>query len=318
MKIGNIELKKGLLLGPMAGVTDRVYRQLCQEQGCELTFTEMVSAKAISYGNQKSKLILEIGQDEEQVGVQLFGNDPYILSEMAKRIDHDGIYCFDVNMGCPVPKVVNNGEGSALMKDPKKIGAIVKALVNAVDKPISIKIRSGFSPEQINAVEVCKIAEAEGASMVTIHGRTREQYYSGKANWDVIAQAKASVSIPIIGNGDVVDGDSLKAMLEHTKCDGVMVGRAAMGNPWIFAELSAAIDGSTYIPPTIDAVIQMIQRHSQMLIEYKGEYIAMREMRKHIAWYTKGLKNATKIRAGINRVESIADVHEILEQLKNA
>lgn len=318
MKVGNIDLKNGLLLGPMAGVTDRVYRQICQEQGCDLTFTEMVSAKAIRYNNQKSKLILEIGEEEKQVGVQLFGSDPYIISEMAKKIDHDGIYCFDVNMGCPVPKVVNNGEGSALMKDPKKIGKIVDALVKAVDKPVTIKIRAGFSPETINAVDVCKIAEANGVSMITIHGRTREQYYSGKANWEIIRQAKESVKVPIIGNGDVVDGKTLKAMLEQTACDGVMVGRAAMGNPWIFKALISEIQGTTYTPPTIEDVIQMIQRHSEMLIEYKGEYIAMREMRKHIAWYTKGLKNATKIRAGINRVENIEDIQGILEQLRSA
>ncbi len=316
MRVGNVELTKGLLLGPMAGVTDRVYRQLCQEQGCELTFTEMVSAKAISYNNPKSKLILEIGEHETCVGVQLFGNDPYLISEMAKKIDHDKVACFDINMGCPVPKIVNNGEGSALMKEPKTIEKIVKALVKAVDKPVSIKIRSGFSPDLINAVEVCQRAEASGVSMITIHGRTREQYYSGQADWNVIAQAKASVNIPIIGNGDVVDGTSLRRILEQTQCDGVMIGRAAMGNPWIFAELQAEMDGRPYIPPGIDETIHMIQRHSQMLVEYKGEHIAMREMRKHIAWYTKGLRNATKIRGGINHIESLEDIQKVLEELR--
>lgn len=231
--IGNIQLDKGIFLGPMAGVTDMPYRLLCQEQGCEMTYTEMVSAKAIFYNNKKTEQLLTIGPEEKHVGVQLFGSEPELLADMAKKIDHERIALFDVNMGCPVPKVVNNGEGSALMKDPKKIGEIVRAMVKVLDKPVTIKIRTGFTEESVNVVEVCKVAEDAGVSLISIHGRTREQYYAGEANWDRIAMAKEAVSIPIIANGDVFSGDDALRILNHTGADGLMVGRGAMGNPWI-------------------------------------------------------------------------------------
>lgn len=314
MKYGNKELVHGLFLGPMAGVTDTIYRQLCQDQGCEVTYTEMVSAKAIYYNNQKTHSLLQIGDEEVNVGVQLFGREPDLIGEMAKRIDNERISSFDVNMGCPVPKVVNNGEGSALMKEPKLIGEIVSSLVKAVNKPISIKIRSGFSPDQLNAVEICKIAEACGASQVAIHGRTREQYYSGKANWDIIKEAKAAVKIPIIGNGDVAVGKDIVAIKEYTNCDGVMIGRGAMGNPWIFKEMVCALEGKLFIPPTVDEIVETILIHGKQLIDTKGEYIAMREMRKHVSWYTRGLKNATKLRHDINQVETYSDLESLIEQ----
>jgi nifR3 family TIM-barrel protein len=315
MKFGNNELEYGLFLGPMAGVTDTVYRQLCQEQGCEVTYTEMVSAKAIYYGNKKTDTLLTIEDKEFNVGIQLFGSDPELIGEMAKQIDNERISSFDVNMGCPVPKVVNNGEGSALMKNPKLIGEIVESLVKAVDKPISIKIRSGFNEESINAVEVSKIAESAGASLIAIHGRTREQYYSGKANWDIIAQVKEAVNIPIIGNGDIKNGKDLLAMKEQTHCDGFMVGRAAMGNPWIFKELISAIKNEVYVKPTVEEIMKMILRHGEMLIEHKGELVAMREMRKHVTWYIRGFDNAAKLRHETNTVEKFEDLVKLVDKM---
>lgn len=314
MKYGNREVKHGLFLGPMAGVTDTVYRELCQNQGCEVTYTEMVSAKAIHYNNKKTGTLLTIGDNEFNVGVQLFGREPELLGEIAKRIDNEKIGSFDVNMGCPVPKIVNNGEGSALMKEPKLIGDIVTSLVKAVDKPVTIKIRAGFDDSNLNAPEICKIAESCGASHVAIHGRTREQYYSGVANWDIIREAKEGVSIPIIGNGDVNSGEQLLKIMEHTNCDGVMVGRAAMGNPWIFRELVNTLEGKPYARPELKEVIDTMLLHGKLLIEHKGEYVAMREMRKQVTWYTKGLKNATRLRSDINRVETYKDLHELIQQ----
>jgi len=314
MKYGNREIKHGLFLGPMAGVTDTVYRKLCQDQGCEVTYTEMVSAKAIHYNNKKTETLLTIGDDEFNVGVQLFGRDPELLSEVAKRIDNDRISSFDINMGCPVQKIVSNGEGSALMKEPKLIGDIVTSLVKAVDKPVTIKIRSGFDESNLNAPEICKIAENCGAAHVAIHGRTREQYYSGKANWDIIREAKEGVSIPIIGNGDVSSGQDLLNILKHTNCDGVMIGRAAMGNPWIFRELVNTLEGIPYKRPDMQEVIDTMLLHGRLLIEHKGEYIAMREMRKQVSWYTKGLQNATKLRNDINLVEKYEDLTDLIQK----
>lgn len=315
MKIGNIELKHGLFLGPMAGVTDMPYRRLCQEQGCEMTYTEMVSAKAIYYNNKKTEQLLTIADEESNVGVQLFGSEPDLIAEMARKIDNDKIALFDVNMGCPVPKVVNNGEGSALMKNPKLVGEIVRELYKAVDKPITIKIRTGFTEDSVNAREICKIAEENGASLITIHGRTREQYYAGEANWDLIAEAKQSVSIPIIANGDVFNGQDALNILKHTACDGLMVGRGAMGNPWIFKEITYALENKAYTLPTAIEIFEMIKRHGEMLIDHKGEYIAMREMRKHVSWYTRGLKNSTKMRGEINTVESYEELLVLIEKL---
>ncbi len=313
MKIGNIELKHGLFLGPMAGVTDMVYRELCQEQGCEMTYTEMVSAKAIYYNNAKTKTLIAIGDNEKNVGVQLFGREPQLMSDMAKRIDNGRIAAFDVNMGCPVPKVVNNGEGSALMKEPLLVGKIVEAMAKALDKPVSIKIRAGFNDASMNAVEIARIAEASGAASVAIHGRTREQYYSGKANWDIIRDAKNAVNIPIIGNGDVNSGRAALDIIAHTGCDGIMIGREAMGNPWIFKELTYTLEGRDYFPPTPREIVDTVLRHGHLLVDHKGEYIAMREMRKHVSWYTRGLKHATRLRNDINTVETIDDLVRLVD-----
>jgi len=313
MIFGNKEIKHGLVLGPMAGVTDKVYRKLCIEQGCEVTYTEMVSAKAIFYNNKKTDQLFTIDACEKVAGIQLFGREPQLMADMAKKIDHENVSFFDVNMGCPVPKVVNNGEGSALMKEPELIGEIVKALVQATQKPVSIKIRAGFSPETINAVEICKIAEANGASCVAIHGRTREQYYAGSANWDIIKAAKAAVSIPIIGNGDVFCGKDAKRLVDYTGCDGVMIGRGAMGNPWIFKEITSFLTGTDFVEPTFMEIKDMILRHGALLVEHKGESIAMKEMRKHVSWYTKGMKNSSHLREGINTLVNYDQLARLME-----
>ena len=309
---GDLGIKHGIFLGPMAGVTDLPYRLLCQEQGCEMTFTEMVSAKGIYYNNKNTDELIAIDPQEKIVGLQLFGREPELMAEMAKRIDHPGITCFDVNMGCPVPKVVNNGEGSALMKEPLLIGKIVEALVKALDKPVSIKIRAGFDASKLNAPEIAYIAQESGASFVSVHGRTREQYYSGKANWDIIRRTKEAVEIPVIGNGDVTCGEDAKRLFEETACDGIMVGRAALGNPWIFKEIVAFLEGRKYEAPTLEEVYAMALRHGKMLTDFKGEYVAMREMRKHLSWYIKGRKHATKLRHEINQVDSLDGLLRLL------
>ncbi|PKM95162.1 MAG: tRNA dihydrouridine synthase DusB [Firmicutes bacterium HGW-Firmicutes-1] len=316
MNIGKLELGNKVLLAPMAGVTDMPFRLLCKEQGCGLVYTEMVSAKAIMYRNPKCDLLLQTHKAEGPVGVQLFGSDPKILAEMAQKIDSDAVSVFDVNMGCPVPKVVNNGEGSALMRNPKLIGEIVKAISDRVEKPVTVKIRKGFDESSINAVEVAKIAEANGANAITIHGRTREQYYSGKADWDIIRQVKAAVAIPVIGNGDIFSPIDAKRMLEVTGCDGVMVARGAQGNPWIFKEILHYLETSELLErPSISEIVDTIMRHTKLLIDLKGEYIGVREMRKHISWYTKGMKNSSKIRQEINHVESFISLKNYIELL---
>lgn len=316
MKIGNIEIGNPILLAPMAGVTDMPFRVLCKEQGCDLAYTEMVSAKALFYQNVKTEVLLQTDPKEGQVGVQLFGSDPKILSDMAGKIDNESIALIDVNMGCPVPKVVNNGEGSALMKNPKLIGEIVKALTDNVKKPVTVKIRKGFNDDSVNAVEVAKIAEANGASIITVHGRTREQYYSGKADWNIIKEVKKAVSIPVIGNGDIFSAQAAKRMFEETECDGIMVARGAQGNPWIFKEIKHYLQkGELLERPTIEEIVEMILRHCQNLIAYKGEYIGIREMRKHTSWYTKGIKNASHIRHEINQVETYDELKQLIEGL---
>lgn len=315
MKIGDILLDNNILLAPMAGVTDMAFRVLCHEQGCGLVYTEMVSAKAIMYNNPKTDLLLQVHPEEGPVGVQLFGNDPKILSEMAKKIDCEAVALFDVNMGCPVPKVFNNGEGSALMKNPELIGLIVRTLTEAVKKPVTVKIRKGIDDAHVNAVEIAQIAEANGAKAITVHGRTREQYYSGKADWDIIRQVKNAVKIPVIGNGDVFSASDAKDLLDFTGCDGIMVARGAEGNPWIFNEINHFLKtGELLKRPSKEAIIATILKHALMLKESKGEYIAMREMRKHISWYTKGMKNSNKMRKDINEIETM---DMLIDQMEN-
>lgn len=315
LTIGNVELTNPYILAPMAGVTDLPFRLLCREQGAGLLCMEMVSAKAIQYNNKNTKALLEIHPDEMPVSLQLFGSDPEVISEIAKRIEERPFSILDINMGCPVPKIVRNGEGSALMKQPKLVYEIVSKTVKAIKKPVTVKIRKGFDDSCINAVEIAKIIEDAGASAVAVHGRTREQYYSGKADWDIIRQVKEAVSIPVIGNGDVVSGASAIAMQKETGCDGVMIGRGAQGNPWIFSEL-LAYDRTGEMParPTIEEIKQMIYRHARLQVKYKGEYLGIREMRKHVSWYTSGLPNSAKLRGEINAVESLAELEELLEE----
>ena len=315
LAIGNVVLDNPYVLAPMAGVTDLPFRLLCREQGVGLLCMEMVSAKAIQYNNKNTKALLEIHPEEPPVSLQLFGSEPDVISEIAKQIEELPFSILDINMGCPVPKIVKNGEGSALMKNPKLVHEIVSKTVKAIQKPVTVKIRKGFDDTCINAVEIAKIIEDAGAAAVAVHGRTREQYYSGKADWDIIRQVKEAVSIPVIGNGDVVSGESAIAMMNQTGCDGVMIGRGAQGNPWIFSEL-VEYEKTGKIPerPSMEEIKKMILRHAQLQLQYKGEYLGIREMRKHVAWYTTGLPNSARLRAEINAVES----YEQLESLLNA
>ena len=316
LKIGNVELENRYILGPMAGVTDLPFRLLCREQGAGLLCMEMVSAKAIYYNNRNTESLLEIHPDERPVSLQLFGSDPKIMSEMAKRIEERPFAILDVNMGCPVPKVVKNGEGSALMKNPKLVYEIVSALVKAIDKPVTVKIRKGFDDDHVNAVEIAKITEEAGAAAVTVHGRTREQYYSGKADWNIIRQVKEAVSIPVIGNGDVTSPQKADELVRQTGCDGVMIARGAQGNPWIFSELTQWEEtGELPLRPDKDEIRKMMLRHARLQLEYKGEFSGIREMRKHVAWYTKGLKGAARLREKVNAVESLEELENLLTSL---
>ncbi|MBQ8802594.1 MAG: tRNA dihydrouridine synthase DusB [Tyzzerella sp.] len=315
LKIGNVELENPYILAPMAGVTDLPFRLLCREQGAGLLCMEMVSAKAIQYNNKNTKALLEIHPEERPVSLQLFGSEPDIISEIAKRIEELPFAILDINMGCPVPKIVRNGEGSALMKNPRLVHEIVGKTVKAIQKPVTVKIRKGFDDGSINAVEIAKIIEDAGAAAVAVHGRTREQYYSGKADWDIIRQVKEAVSIPVIGNGDVVSGESAIAIQKETGCDGVMIGRGAQGNPWIFSEL-LEYEKTGVMParPDKEEIKQMILRHASLQMKYKGDYLGIREMRKHVAWYTTGLPNSAKLRNEINAVESYAELEKLLEE----
>lgn len=315
MNIRNVKIDNPYILAPMAGVTDLPFRLLCKEQGAGLLCMEMISAKALQYKNKNTKALLAIHPKEYPVSLQLFGSDPKIISEQAKRIEELPFQILDINMGCPVPKVVKNGEGSALMKNPKLVYEIVYQTARAIQKPVTVKIRKGFDDACINAVEIAKIIEEAGGAAVAVHGRTREQYYSGKADWEIIRQVKEAVSIPVIGNGDVTSGEKALEMRERTGCDGVMIGRGAQGNPWIFHEL-LEYDRTGKLPPrpSKEQIKETMLRHARLQLEFKGEYLGIREMRKHVTWYTKGMEGSAKLRDDINKVESYAELESLLNE----
>ena len=319
LQIGNVKLENDLILGPMAGVTDLPFRLLCKEQGAGLLCMEMVSAKGIMYNNKNTKFLLTIDERERPVSLQLFGSDADIISEQAKRIEELPFDILDINMGCPVPKIVNNGDGSALMKNSLLAGEIIEKTARAIQKPVTVKIRKGFDEEHINAVEMAHIAQESGAAAIAVHGRTREQYYSGKADWEIIRKVKEAVKIPVIGNGDVWTPQDAIDMRKQTGCDGVMIGRGAQGNPWIFKQiLHYEQTGELLEKPSPQEVTEMILRHAKMQMEFKGEYIGMREIRKHAAWYTAGYKNSAKLRGKINETETYEELKELLSHLGNA
>lgn len=315
LTIGNVEINNNMVLAPMAGVTDLPFRMLCREHGAGLLCMEMVSAKAVLYGNRNTEGLLELHPGERPVLLQLFGSDPIIVSEIARRIEERPFDILDINMGCPVPKVVNNGEGSALMKQPLLAGEIIERTVKAIKKPVTVKIRKGFSEANVNAVEIARIAEQSGAAAITVHGRTREQFYAGKADWDIIAAVKDAVKIPVIGNGDVTDGPSAAAMVTQTRCDGVMIGRAARGNPWIFEQITAYLERGEEIPrPPLHEIRDTIVKHASWLLQQKGEYTGIREMRKHVAWYTAGYPHSASLRRRVNEMETFAQLEEMVYQ----
>ena len=319
LKIGNVLLENSYVLGPMAGVTALPFRLLCKEQGAGLLCMEMVSAKGIFYNNKNTESLLQIHPEEVPVSLQFFGSDPKIVSEMAKRVEERPFSILDINMGCPVPKIVNNGDGSALMKNPELAGKVIKAVVDAVDIPVTVKIRKGFNDELINAPEMAQVAQENGAAAIAVHGRTREQYYSGTADWSIIRKVKEAVDIPVIGNGDITCAKDVLRMQEETGCDGFMIGRRAKGNPWIFKEILHFFETGEEMPrPSLEEVVTMMLRHGQMMIDFKGEYIGVREMRKHVAWYTFGFPGAAKLREKVNHTETYEDLEELLQNYLKA
>ena len=318
LQIGNVTLENNLILAPMAGVSDLPFRLLCREQGAGLVCMEMVSAKAILYKNRNTEELLTIDPKEHPVSLQLFGSDPDIISEIAKQIEERPFDILDLNMGCPVPKVVNNGDGSALMKNPRLAGEIIEKTARAIKKPLTVKIRKGFDDAHVNAVELAHIAQESGAAAVAVHGRTREQYYAGHADWDIIRQVKEAVSIPVIGNGDIRTPEDVAAMAEQTGCDGYMIARGAEGNPWIFRQILHYFETGEHLArPDFSEVTEMLLRHAKMQIDCKGDYTGIREIRKHEAWYTAGYRNSSKLRGRINEVENYEQLEALFREVES-
>lgn len=315
LTIGNVELPNRYVLAPMAGVTDLPFRLLCKEQGADLVYTEMISAKGIYYKNKNTELLWMTEEKERPLALQLFGSEPELMAEMAAQIEHRDFDILDINMGCPVPKVVNNGEGSALMKDPVLAGEIVKAISRRIRKPVTVKFRKGFGAEDCNAVEFAKRMEDCGASAIAVHGRTREQYYGGKADWDIIRQVKEAVDIPVIASGDIFTPGDAAACLKQTGCDGLMLARGVRGNPWLFHQIRHYLaTGEEEEKPSHEEMVAMILRHARMLIECKGELMAMREMRKHVAWYTAGYPGSASLRRRVNEIEKYEDLERLMKE----
>ncbi|MBE5949459.1 MAG: tRNA dihydrouridine synthase DusB [Lachnospiraceae bacterium] len=310
--IGNLIIDNNLILAPMAGVTDLPFRLLCKEQGCGILYSEMVSAKALHYNNANTNELLRMEPQEAPMALQLFGSEPEIMAEAVEKLNDMPFAFFDVNMGCPVPKVVNNKEGSALMNNTRLAADIISAMVKVSKKPVTVKIRKGFKATDANAPEFAKALEAAGAAAIAVHGRTREQYYSGQADWDIIRQVKESISIPVIGNGDIRSEQDAVRMLEETGCDGLMIGRAAQGNPWLFKRIKTYFETGKSLPKqTYAEVFDMILRHARLQVRYKGEYLGIREMRKHVGWYTEGLPYSAKLRNNVNQIETYAQLEEM-------
>jgi tRNA-dihydrouridine synthase B len=313
MRIADLKIEKPLFLAPMAGITDLAFRTICREQGCQFVYTEMVSAKGLYYGSERTENMIEIHPQEHPVGIQIFGSEPLLMAKMAEKISDSGADLIDINMGCPAPKIVKNGEGSALLKNPDLVGQIVKEVSRATHLPVTVKIRKGFDEQSINAVEIASIAEQSGADAITVHGRTREQYYSGKADWDIIKEVKSKVSIPVIGNGDIFTGEAALSMKEKTGCDGIMIARGAQGNPWLFRDILSLLETGNLPPsPSIEERIQTALKHMKMVIQLKGERVGVYEMRKHFSWYIKGLPESGRMRKVINTLSTAVEMEKAL------
>ncbi|HBI93830.1 MAG TPA: tRNA dihydrouridine synthase DusB [Terrisporobacter glycolicus] len=315
MKIGNVQLNNKVFLSPMAGVTDLPFRLICKEKGCGMLYTEMINAKALCYDDENTKKMLKIEDEEHPIAVQIFGSEPEFMGKAAAIMNEYPNEILDINMGCPAPKVIKNGDGSALMRNPKLASEVLSSVVKNSKKPVTLKIRKGWDDDSVNAVEIAKIAEQCGISALAIHGRTREQFYSGKADWDIIEQIKQTINIPVIGNGDVFEVEDAVNMLEKTKCDAIMIGRGAQGNPWIFKRINHYMETGEILPePTLEERITTAIKHMNLAVAEHGEYVAVREMRKHIGWYLKGLKNSAKYRDQINKITDYKEVIAMLEE----
>lgn len=316
LRIGNVNLENNVFLAPMAGVTDKAFRLITKPFGPALMYTEMVSGKGLFYNNKRTSDLLETDEAEKPVATQLFGHEPDVMAKIAYRALDFGAELIDINMGCPAPKITGNGDGSALSKNPKLAGEIIRAVCNAVNVPVTVKIRKGWDEHSITAVEMAKIAEQNGASAITVHGRTREQFYSGKADLDIIAEVKRSISIPVIGNGDITDGPSAKKMLDYTGCDGIMIGRAAQGNPWIFAQINHYLLTSTHLAqPTLPELTKKMREHLDLLVSFKGTHRGIQEARKHMAWYIRGFSGGAKLRDKINKAITVDDMLSVIDTI---